>query len=81
MDFLLFGESSDMNLKNRILNLMKCVIELSKIDISFLQEKKKFVNLLMRGYSVSQISKELSLKMSTISTYKNRIHKKKIQII
>lgn len=32
--------------------------------------------LLIQGYSVSQISEELSLAMSTVSTYKNRIHKK-----
>lgn len=42
----------------------------------FSSREKEIVNLLMRSYSVSQISKELSLKMSTISTYKNRIHKK-----
>lgn len=46
----------------------------NKIKLS--RREKECANLLMRGYSVSQISKELSLKMSTISTYKNRIHKK-----
>ncbi|WP_353079597.1 LuxR C-terminal-related transcriptional regulator [Flavobacterium sp.] len=32
--------------------------------------------LLMKGNSVSEISKQLSLRMSTVSTYKRRIHNK-----
>lgn len=40
------------------------------------KREKECANLLMRGYSVTQISNELSLGMSTISTYKKRIQKK-----
>jgi DNA-binding CsgD family transcriptional regulator len=42
----------------------------------FSTREKECANLLMKGYSISQISKELSLKKNTISTYKMRIHKK-----
>lgn len=38
--------------------------------------EKQCANLLLKGYSVSQISKELSLRMSTICTYKKRIQVK-----
>lgn len=38
--------------------------------------EKECANLLLKGYSVSQISKELSLRMSTICTYKKRIQVK-----
>jgi DNA-binding NarL/FixJ family response regulator len=40
------------------------------------EREKQCANLLMKGYTVTQISKELSLKKNTISTYKMRMHKK-----
>lgn len=42
----------------------------------FSEREKECANLFMRGYSVSEISKELSLEMNTISTYKMRMYKK-----
>ena len=44
-------------------------------DTTFSSREFECATLLMRGYSTSQISKKLSLAMSTVSTYKNRIHK------
>lgn len=38
--------------------------------------EKQCATLLLKGYSVSQISKQLSLRINTISTYKKRIQKK-----
>lgn len=49
--------------------------------IKFSQRERECADLLMKGYSVSQISKELAIEMNTISTYKMRILKKQIQII
>lgn len=54
----------------------KSVTKKMQNKIKFSTREKECANLFMRGYSVSQISKELSLKLNTISTYKNRIHKK-----
>ncbi len=42
----------------------------------FSERERECANLFMRGYTVSQISKVLSLKLNTVSTYKKRIHKK-----
>jgi DNA-binding NarL/FixJ family response regulator len=54
----------------------KSVTKKMQNKIKFSTREKECANLFMRGYSVSQISKEFSLKLNTISTYKNRIHKK-----
>jgi two-component system invasion response regulator UvrY len=42
----------------------------------FSRREQECANLFMKGYSVSQISKELSIKMNTVSTYKMRMHEK-----
>lgn len=54
----------------------KNVTERFKKEKKLSEREQQCANLLMNGYSVSQISKKLSLKMNTISTYKNRIQKK-----
>lgn len=54
----------------------KSVTKNMNSKIKFSTREKECANLLMKGYTVSQISKELSLKMNTISTYKNRLHRK-----
>ena len=72
--------------------IVKCMRSMCKIHKPIIiyksvtkkiQSKSKFsaremqcANLLMKGYSIGQISKELSLEMNTISTYKQRLHKK-----
>lgn len=46
-------------------------------DLFLLSEREmQCTKLLVEGYSVSQISKQLSLKVNTVSTYKMRVHKK-----
>lgn len=52
-------------------------------DMSFIEIKDKLssresevANLMIQGYGNLEISNELSLKMSTVSTYKNRIFEK-----
>ena len=50
----------------------KCIVK----DNTLSERELQCAKLLMKGYSVTQISKELSLKMSTISTYKRRIQNK-----
>jgi DNA-binding NarL/FixJ family response regulator len=47
-----------------------------QIKSKFSEREKQCANLLMKGYSMSQISKELALKRNTISTYKVRMLKK-----
>lgn len=54
----------------------KNVTERIRKENKLSEREKQCANLLMNGYSVSQISKKLSLKINTISTYKNRIQKK-----
>lgn len=66
-------------LKSKILkprSKYKSVTKKMQNKIKFSTREKECANLFMRGYTVSQISKELSLKINTISTYKNRIHRK-----
>lgn len=65
-----------------IFNIRKSIVRYKSVN-KRIQNKSKFsvremqcANLLMKGYSIGQISKELSLKMNTISTYKQRLHKK-----
>jgi DNA-binding NarL/FixJ family response regulator len=54
----------------------KSVTKNIQIKNQFSEREKQCANLLMKGYSMSQISKELALKKNTISTYKIRMHKK-----
>lgn len=69
------------------LELIKCIRILCKkpkkpiirykntqITIKFSKRELQCANLLIKGYSVSQISEKLSLKLNTVSTYKKRIH-------
>lgn len=65
-----------------IFNVRKSIVRYKSVN-KRIQNKSKFseremqcANLLMKGYSIGQISKELSLKANTISTYKQRLHKK-----
>lgn len=53
-----------------------CVTKRIQKNNKFSIREKECANLFMKGYSVSQISKELSLKMNTISTYKKRMLQK-----
>jgi DNA-binding NarL/FixJ family response regulator len=55
---------------------LKSVTKTIQNENKFSEREKELASLLMKGYSMSQISNELSLKKSTISTYKMRMHKK-----
>jgi DNA-binding NarL/FixJ family response regulator len=75
--------------ENEIVKCLHTVFKIEKPKIRYKKVTKSFqfinkfsrrelecANLFMKGYSVSQISKELSLKMNTVSTYKLRLLKK-----
>lgn len=77
------------NSELEIIKSLRALCKIRKPSIRYrrvskrIQKENKFskrelqcANLFMKGYSVSQISKELSLKMNTISTYKKRLQKK-----
>lgn len=65
-----------------ICKIVKPKIRYKKVSKSFKflnkfsRRELECANLFMKGYSVSQISKELSLKITTVSTYKMRLLKK-----
>lgn len=62
--------------KGRPIFKNKSITKRIKNKINFSSREKECANLFMKGYSVSQISRELSLKINTVSTYKKRIHSK-----
>lgn len=81
----IYKDSSEIEVVKQLRNLCrsrkkiykyKSVTKKMNSKIKFSTREKECANLFMRGYTVSQISKELSLKLNTISTYKNRIHRK-----
>jgi DNA-binding NarL/FixJ family response regulator len=81
----IYKDSSEIEVVKQLRNLCrkrkqvfkyKSVTKKMNSKIKFSTREKECANLLMKGYTISQISKELSLKMNTISTYKNRIHRK-----
>lgn len=62
--------------KSKLIIRYKRVTKRIQKKIKFSQRERECADLLMKGYSVSQISKELAIEMNTISTYKMRILKK-----
>lgn len=78
------GETEVVKCLRKLLKMRKATINYKYKNVTnrfqkennFSKREIQCANLLMKGYSVSQISEKLLLKMSTVSTYKMRLQKK-----
>jgi len=63
--------------KNLVVQFENLLIDNNKAPVNKLSEREsEILNFLMQGLSLVEISKQMSLQPSTISTYKNRIFEK-----